>query len=214
MRGMKMAVPWSLALELKVCTSHSSMSSHRKAVSFLCFHSNCVHPACDGEFFLGHMILFWISKLYWLLLCKPRPLLPGKGGGRSLFAASFLGEQSPECAASRFTATPRRKRACCFQLASLHQCLGTLLHSGTLFFLLPQGSWDHAIPPAIPPSFTSGLLSGKPLRVLILCSAAYSTFQYWLSEAPYPCGLSSDTSLWIHISIPLTLQKGIANSIL
>ena len=145
--------PWAESLE-----PHSSVHPQGK-VSPSCLpglypHSVLPQPVAQ-HFCLRRLTPFGISKPCWLLLPTPVLLLPREKAGVSHQFFHLLGLCLGRlCHASRFGATPGWDTfpglTDCIQLPCSHawELCCTQAPSVPLW---PRGSWDHTLPPKIPP---------------------------------------------------------------
>ena len=213
-----MVVPPSLATELKAQSPTSQCTLGGKAVNHFCLPGPGLHSvltqSVTEHFCFRHA---QVSKPCRFMWCAPAPLLEEERGV-SLQFSHLLGSCSdsghPPCRDWRYMATP--------------PLLGSLI---TVGFppLMPgssaalrhlQSSCDSKDPEPhsptwdFPHTWPSEHLSGRDiphwsrlLKVPILPSTAITLSGSWLTEVPFPCGLSSHRVPWIHFSAPPSLQK-------
>ena len=184
MWGIRMVVSQSLDWELKVCVSHSSVSPQRKVVN----HS-CLPGFCPKSVFTQPMTNLFISGTQeflnlWTVVTRTHTTPLGGGRKVSPWFCLLLGPcwESGWWLRSglQFMPTPSRKPLPGLTVCNWLPCSNAweLCHTqAPPFFLCP---WDPetmlshlGFHPALPPKH----LSGKLLKVPILCSAAYKTFQ-------------------------------------
>lgn len=158
MKGVKMVSPWSLALELKVCSLYFSGSPHRKNnhSCLLGFWQNSVfiQPVIQC-FYLRHRTRFESPNF-----SNSRTTPPGWGRVLLQFIR-LLGpcSESNHWTIQQFTFygnTEQKAGAWThyFQSASLFECLELCCTQTSPFFLWPQGSWNQTVPPGAQPHFT------------------------------------------------------------
>jgi len=147
--------------QLKICTPHSSLSLHRKAVNHSClpsFHQNSVFTLPVSEcFYLRHTTEFQNSQLLGTPMAGTHAVPPREGLTMLLpFARPVPRKQLPNHAAVQFMVTQSRKPAPRLTVLSHTPMPGNsaaLRHHS--FFLQPWGSSDHAVTPGILPHFTT-----------------------------------------------------------
>ena len=212
--------PWSWILAPSV----PSRRSCQTLLSPWFLSALCVHTACDWAFLSQPCHPLWSFQTLLPPVACIHTAPPGGGREVLTWFCHLLGHHSesshPTHGSSWFMATPSWKPPSPLTGCSQLPCSDAweLSHTQTaMFFLWFRGSWAQAVPPRIPPCFstwvpfTQGCPSPEQTsKSSNLHVTAVSLSESWLMDAPSPYGLSSHISPRIRISAPPTLQKAVA----